>query len=496
MTLKRKKGIVAFLLSFVMLFISLTASGIAVSAESEPALCIGYVNISLDRDTQQFKVKYAVSVSDGIKDRLQEVRMMHWHAADADGGYETSSVESGTVGWEEIDGVRHAVFDYVCDLSDLTSMIYSRAYIYVGGVKYFSNLNKYNFITYAYKKQGTADTNTVELIAAVRELGDTLTGQRLGISVDGMSEEEKISHRLPSAPWRRIRLDGAKVGDGFSWGMYLDGDIVDVKAEPEVQKLYFYDADSNEYVGNEILVKGSANYRALREPDNTPKITIADVDYYVTTNIFVRYYVLCENIESHEGISLLVWTAAPDDLLYMAGNETVRLTEYKKETVGKKEYLVFEYSGYKYTNIAEQLYARAVIGDNELLGNVSKYSILAYAYENLGRIEPEDKSNDEALLQSLEAILNMGIAMQEALEIGLDRPISGNWYRIKVENGSLPDGFDEGMYLSGDKVVLTAFEYSDRSFSHWERNSENIGGDSTIEITVGSAHDVYSAVYN
>ncbi len=228
--------------------------------------------------------------------------------------------------------------------------------------------------------------------------------------------------------------------------------------------------------------------------DNTPKISVSDVDYYITTNIFIKYYVLCENVESVEGLKLLVWRSVPSDLVYREGSESEQITNYTTEVVGDKEYFVFEYSRLKYTEMAEPLYVRAVIGQ-ALASKVNKYSILSHAYRVLGKLDPDDKSSDAVLCDKHKYTLDFGASMQKYLEVGLDRPISGNWYEISAEHGKLPDGFSEGMYLCGDTVRLTAATYANKEFSHWELNGAVVGKEKTLEITVGEANACYKAVY-
>ncbi len=228
--------------------------------------------------------------------------------------------------------------------------------------------------------------------------------------------------------------------------------------------------------------------------DNTPAIWIDNVDYYITTNIFVKYYVLCSNTESTEGIKLLVWRTVPTDVFYSAGSETIAITDYVKETVNGREYFVFEYADYKYTDMPSYIYTRAVIG--EMQSEVNKYSILARAYDVLGKVDPESKSDDTLLAERMQGTLDFGASMQDYLEIDLDRPIDGEWYSVKVEGGRLPDGFSEGLYVTGDRVTLTAEADGDSTFSHWECNGISVGTDTVIEVTVGESHTCYKAIYN
>ncbi len=727
MVMKKKCSIIgAFTVLVLLLSLMLFTEVSAENGETE--VKISYTNISLNEETQIFNIKYAVSVSDGIAERLGEVRMLNWASEDESGRYEASENDSATVGWQMIGGVKCAIFDFACDLSSLSDMAYARAYIDIDGTRYYSEVNKYNFIAYAYNKQNTEDIKTAEIIAAVKRLGDMLTAEKHGISAEALTPAQKLELRMPSAQWYRIRVKNAYLSDGFEWGMYLEGDKVSVastkegtlchltsrsgecipqnsitvtasedytasyslsaadtvthshswstggkEAEAEItlpknsalkadylknlwnegythivftvasgadavyshggtssrysaeisanqitdvridinefhdgdvwydlvlaseaelcvssvrayksaetlsftksstnsyfaleDGCYVFEAHENgasvispsgwldkyglpddkagkalsvytDYINKEenlhsmlwgfgsavdyisqsadggryllplenagesfslhLEFSGSARFQILEVVSTAPNIRIANVDYEITTNIFIKYYVLSENMENTDGIKLLLWKSAPADKSYVQGTETDIIDKFTKEIIDGKEYLVFEYSECKYTDIVYPIYTRAISEAESLSSEVNKYSIFAYAYEKLGKINPEDKTDNNTLAEKLQKTINLAATMQSYLNIDTDRPINGAWYSVRVENGTLPDGFNEGIYFPGDSIVLTADTVRGKEFSHWELNGANVGSNETIEITVGEGHTVYTAVY-
>ncbi len=237
------------------------------------------------------------------------------------------------------------------------------------------------------------------------------------------------------------------------------------------------------------------------ESCNLVIVTVMDilkVDYDITTSIIIKYYVALEGEADLPEIKLLVWKETPENKYYAAGSEAKAITSFEKESIDGRDYAVFSYSGCRYTDIATPIYARAVMktGDGqELFGKINKYSILSDAYRKLGKIDLSSRIDDEVILNKLSETVKFCASMQSYLEIDLKRPIDGEWYSVRVENGTLPDGFNEGIYFPGDSIVLTADAASGKSFSHWELNGENIGSSETIEITVGEGHAVYKAVF-
>lgn len=76
----------------------------------------------------------------------------------------------------------------------------------------------------------------------------------------------------------------------------------------------------------------------------------------------------------------------------------------------------------------------------------------------------------------------------------------GNGYYKLVTTASPTNGgwigqSGQGLYLTGELVMLTAYAYPDYQFSHWEQKGERVGDEPTLTFTMPKSHAYYTAVY-
>ena len=213
--MKRKNILLLLVLTLIISAISVFA--IAVSAESStPEMSIAYCNLSF-RDN--VCIKYAV------RSNVSDVKILIWTSPEATytvGTHDDEITESYS---EDIDGVSHMIFDYTeLTAKQMTDVIYACAYSQVNGVDYYSEINKYSILQYAYNKLGKtagASDNT--------ELKLMLTN----MLIYGASAQQYFDYkedRLSTDDWYQVKLTAGALDDGCTHGLYLPGDKVAMTA--------------------------------------------------------------------------------------------------------------------------------------------------------------------------------------------------------------------------------------------------------------------------
>ena len=219
-----KKRIITLLL-LVALIISVLSSFVISTKATDltPDLSIDYCNLSFRNSVC---IKYAV------KSNVKDVKILIWTSPEDKYTVGTHDGEITEYYEENIDGTFYAIFDYT-DLTakQMTDVIYARAYSQVDGVDYYSDVNKYSILQYAYNKLGktaTASTDT--------ELKEMLINMlEYGAAAQKYLDDYKVD-RLATADWYQIKVKTGVLDDGCTHGLYLAGDSVTLTA-PE------FDAD-------------------------------------------------------------------------------------------------------------------------------------------------------------------------------------------------------------------------------------------------------------
>ena len=238
----------------IIAFVIAVFSSFVIIANAEtitPQMNISYCNISF-RDN--VCIKYAVNST------VSEVRILIWTSPKAEYTFGTHDSEIAKYYTEDIDGVSCMIFDYT-DLSakQMTDVVYARAYANVDGVDYYSSINKYSILQYAYNKLGKTATASTDA-----ELKDMLSNMLLyGASAQKYFDYKE--NRLATSEWYQVKLTEGFLDDGCTHGMYCIGDVVTLTA-PETDPIghvFSHWADGN---GNEVatttmyeLTVGNAN---------------------------------------------------------------------------------------------------------------------------------------------------------------------------------------------------------------------------------------------
>ena len=229
-----------------------------------------------------------------------------------------------------------------------------------------------------------------------------------------------------------------------------------------------------------------------------PSLTIGGKSLVLGNSIYIRYMVAAEGVEDINEVSLLVWNEAQET--YVKGTEKYEVKWVEGTTVNNDvTYYHFDFEDVAAKRLADDFYAVAYtkVGDKEYYSAPNKYSVLKYAYNMMGKLDKE-ASTTEGLIPMLEAMLEYGAKAQYYFgNYRTDRLANADFYQIKTVGGKLPDGFTDGLYLTGDKVTITADAPAEGyKFVGWKNNANNIvSTDATTTVEVEYYNDVYTAVY-
>ena len=213
--MKMNKRILTFCLA-VLLMLAVVPFTIGATA-AEPTMNIAYCNLSF-RDT--VCIKYAVA-AEGVND----VKLLIWNEAQTDYTIGTEDATLKTVGTTDIDGVTHQVFDYTeLAAKQMTDVVYARAYAKVDGVDYYSDVNKYSILQYAYNKLGKTGT------ASTDEKLKTMLSDMLAYGASAQLYFEYKTDSLATDDFYQVVLTSGTLADGSTHGLYSVGDKVTLSA--------------------------------------------------------------------------------------------------------------------------------------------------------------------------------------------------------------------------------------------------------------------------
>ena len=153
-----KKKLLLLILSLALIVTAIGAVTLGASAEAAaPELSIAYCNLSFQDNVY---IKYAV------KTDVADVKLLIWTSPEAEYTVGTHDDEITEYYTDTINGVEYMIFDYTeLAAKQMADVVYARAYAEVDGVGYYSAVNKYSILQYAYNMLGktAAGTNNSEL---------------------------------------------------------------------------------------------------------------------------------------------------------------------------------------------------------------------------------------------------------------------------------------------------------------------------------------------
>lgn len=231
----RTKKFFAVLISVLVLVAAVAATQLISTgaAVTQPELDIGYANLSMRNSVC---IKYAVSSN------VSDVELLVWNSPQTEYTKGTEDLVLKPVGTQTISGSEYIIFDHtLLTAKQMADVVYARAYAEVSENGYYSAVEKYSILQYAYNKLGktaeaSSDGNLKEM------LGNML--------VYGASAQKYLDYntdRLASADWYQVKVTDGSLDDGCTHGLYLEGDTVTLTApETDGENTPFsYWADSN-----------------------------------------------------------------------------------------------------------------------------------------------------------------------------------------------------------------------------------------------------------
>ncbi len=212
-------------------------------------------------------------------------------------------------------------------------------------------------------------------------------------------------------------------------------------------------------------------------------------------NVYILYAAGSENIEDTSSIKLLVWDSVPAEYTAESAPDYT-LNVYNHQEINGVTYPVFCFTELAAKQMTDDVYVCAYYDDNgtPVYSAPFKYSILQYAYNmrNGG-------TEDHMLQDLLYSMLNYGSAAQRYYNYNIERPADGEYVNVKVNGGTLSDGFTYGLYNANEAITVTApAEKDGHLFNYWlDQYGNSYGyGESTFTYTGGIYEDIsFTAAY-
>ena len=229
--------------ALLILLCTVAVMAITVGAEeTEPSLRIAYCNLS---HKDNVYIKYAVKA-----DNAADVKLLVWTDPEQDYVLGTEDDILEPLYTEIIGGVEHLIFDYTkLAARQMTDVVYTRAYTEVDDEIYYSEVNKYSILQYAYNKLGKTATPSEN-----PKLKQLLTDM-LDYGASAQNYADYKTDRLATMDFYQVVLYGGVLGDLSNHGLYLPGDTLALYA-PETDGqggtfAYWTDRNGNKVELNE-----------------------------------------------------------------------------------------------------------------------------------------------------------------------------------------------------------------------------------------------------
>ncbi|MBR3806207.1 MAG: leucine-rich repeat domain-containing protein [Clostridia bacterium] len=228
-----------------------------------------------------------------------------------------------------------------------------------------------------------------------------------------------------------------------------------------------------------------------------PTVSIEKFNLDFEDNTYLKYAVKFTGVDDAEinkgNIGMLYWTDYESG--FVPGTEDFSSETTGYTTIGGVKHYVFEYTHLAAKQLTDYIYSVAYL---ELDGTTYysepvKYSALEYAYNRLGKTS-EGTTNEE-LKALLNNMLAYGASAQQYFDYKEDRLATDDFYQITLVGGMLDDGFASGLYLSSDKVTITASETDDNLiFAGWQNSAgETVFVDCVATVENITQNETYTA---
>ncbi len=219
--MKKRIKFISLLTAFVLLLsgaIALTAFATESGAPAEPSAKIAYCTLAHENNVY---LQYAVK-AENIENNF-DVTLLLWSEDDHLAGKADPTATLLCGGTEEIEGEEHLVFEYTgLAAKQMTEWVYAR--VAIGG-EVQEGLHKYSILQYAYNMLGKTGTATES------ESMKTLLSDMLAYGASAQTHFGYRTDRLAIDAFYQIKVENGKLtADGATYGLYLEGDEVDLTA--------------------------------------------------------------------------------------------------------------------------------------------------------------------------------------------------------------------------------------------------------------------------
>lgn len=209
----KKIGVVILVMILAMVASSAFSVG---AAEITPQLSIDFCNLSF-RDS--VCIKYAVASN------VKDVKVLIWTEPQAEYKVGTQDYELTSVGSEVIGEKSYMIFDFTKLVAkQMTDVVYARAYAEANGDDYYSEINKYSILQYAYNKLGKTGT------ASNDENLKNMLNSMLMYGANAQKYFDYKVERLATDAFYQVKLTAGLLDDGCNHGLYLAGDQITLTA--------------------------------------------------------------------------------------------------------------------------------------------------------------------------------------------------------------------------------------------------------------------------
>lgn len=172
-----KKKLIPLLSAILTVTLLATLALFSGATTTEPKLKIAYCNINFKLSSH---ILYAVTYEGIESENVDDIELLVWKTPQTD--YKSDPDYTLEVaGKETIDGDECVVFDFSdIEVKNIIDNIYTRAHIKVDGEDYYSPVNKYSVLQYAYnilgktKENGTNDTKLITVLNDLLKWGEDL----------------------------------------------------------------------------------------------------------------------------------------------------------------------------------------------------------------------------------------------------------------------------------------------------------------------------------
>ncbi len=213
-----------WLLAILPILALLTAATILIATAETPTPSVDIVAQNLEFANNIY-IKYAVKVT-GVEDpSADQFGLLYWTEPH-------DTYEKGTEKLSENSSVTGTVLGescYIFTYKDLAAKqmaddIYARAYIEVDGNIYYSDVQKYSILQYAYNMLGITSEPTE------KESLKTLLRDMLQYGASAQLNFNYRTDRLANADFHQITVEGGTLPDGSTKGLYIAGETVTLTA--------------------------------------------------------------------------------------------------------------------------------------------------------------------------------------------------------------------------------------------------------------------------